>query len=214
MPCTTEQEALLACLVRREAKLAKIYSGGLVVFYDDANPCRFELTAHSMRELMEKCPLLIKGNVLPTGDGMKSRLEPVRQAYLTVTQDQPFNQNFSLVGMEGAVRAVFSELSKFFKWQADNRPQAERRTAETLAALSGPGQALPVDISESEVTRWMEADEYFKMVAHNRADVVDQGTFVRHMTFIESVLLRRLQPRAVPGLDALDALIKEGENGH
>jgi hypothetical protein len=34
------------------------------------------------------------------------------------------------------------------------------------------------------------------------------------MTFIEGVLLRRLQPQAVSELEALDALIQEAEDGH
>ncbi len=80
--------------------------------------------------------------------------------------------------------------------------------------LSGPGQALPVDISENEVAGWMEADSYFKMVAHNRQDDVNRDEFVHHMIFIEGVLLRRLQPTAVEDLDALDALVREGEHGH
>jgi hypothetical protein len=214
MPTTTEQEALVASLERRSTKLARIYRGGLVVLFDEQNPCRFELAAHSIRELMEKCPLLINGEVLSTGDGMKNRIAPVRQAYLLVTREQGFNETSPVKASEGAVRAVFVELGKFFKWEVANRPQAEKRTAEILTALSGPGQALPVDISDNEVARWMEADEYFKMVAHNRQETVNRDEFLRHLAFIEQVLLRRLQPRAVAELDALDALIREGENDH
>jgi hypothetical protein len=211
---TTEQEALFGSLARRSAKLAKIYRGGLAVLFDEQNPCRFELAAHCMRELMEKCPLLIGSDVLSSGDGMKNRLGPVRQAYLTVARDQGFNESSSLAGVEGPLRAVLMELARFFKWQDDNRPKAEKRIAETLATLSGPGPSLPVDISDNEVNRWMEADDYFHMVAHNRQDTVNRDEFLRHMTFIESILLRRLQPRAVAGHDALDALIQEGESGH
>jgi len=211
---TTQQEARFGSLARRSAKVAKIYRGGLAVLFDEQNPCRFELAAHSMRELMEKCPLLIGGDVLSTGDGMKNRLGPVRQAYLTVTRDQGLNESFPLAGLEGPLRAVLMELARFFKWQDDNRPKAEKRIAETLTALSGPGQALPVDIFDNEVNRWMEADDYFHMVAHNRQDVVSRDEFLHHMTSIESILLRRLQPRAVAGHDALDASIQEGESGH
>ena len=164
---------------------------------------------------MEKCPLLTGGDVLSSGgDGMKNRLGPVRQAYLTVTMDQGFSESSLLAGLESPVRAVLMELTRFFKWQDDNRPKTETRIAETLAALSGPGQPLPVDVFDDEVSRWLEADGYFHMVAHNRQDTVNQGEFLRHMTFIESVLLRRLQPRAVAGHETLDALIQEGENDH
>lgn len=214
MPITSEQEALVACLTRRSAKLAKIYSGGLVVLFDENNRSRFELAAHSIRELIEKSPLLIHGGVVATGDGMKNRLDQVRRAYGVLTQGQGFNEKSSLSSSEDQVRTVILELSRYFEWETDNRPQASRRTAEMLSALSGPGQPLPVDISDNEVTRWMDADGYFKMVAHHRYDSVDRDEFLHHMGFIEKVLLRRLQPPAVPELDALDALIKEGEGGH
>jgi hypothetical protein len=214
MPPTTEQDALIACLARKNAKLAKIYSGGLAVLFDEKNPLRFELAAHALRELIEKSPLLINGEVVATGDGMKNRLDLLRRAYQMLTKGQGFNEKSPLPGSEDQVRAVILELSRYFEWEADNRPQARQRTARTLGALSGPGQALPVDISDNEVTRWMEADGYFKMVAHNRHDFVDRVEFVARMRFIERVLLRRLQPPAVPELDELDLLIKEGESDH
>jgi hypothetical protein len=214
MPSTSEQEALIACLARKSSKLAKIYRGGLAVFLDEGNPLRFELAAHAMRELIEKSPLLINEEVVVTGDTMKNRLEGVRRAYQMLTQGHGFNEKSPVSGAEDQVRAVILELSRYFEWEADNRPQARQRTARMLAALSGPGQALPVDVSDNEVARWMEADGYFKMVAHNRSDSVDRNEFVARMTYIERVLLRRLQPPGVPELDELDALIEEGESDH
>lgn len=209
MPSTTEQEALFAALASKETKLAKIYRGGLCVLYDEQNPSRLELAAHSMRELIEKCALLIGGEVLSTGDSMKNRLVTVRKAFDMVNKGQSFREN-SPVPLEGQL-ALIEELRKFFKWQDNNRPKFAKRVAETLAELSGPGQALPVDYAYSEVAGWMKADEYFKTVAHNRGTTVDHEEFLRHMMFIENVLLRRLRPRAIPALEVLDALIKEGE---
>jgi hypothetical protein len=86
MPAKSEQEALVACLARKNAKLAKIHSGGLTVFLDEGNPLRFELAAHAMRELIEKSPLLISEEFVATGDGMKNRLDQVRRAYQMLTQ--------------------------------------------------------------------------------------------------------------------------------
>jgi hypothetical protein len=213
MPPTTEQEALVASLARRSEKLARIYSGGLSVFYQEGNPGRFELAAHAMRELIEKSPILTGRQPTPQGDTMKNRIQAVKQAYLTM-KAQGFNETSPLDVAEGAVRRVLGELDKFFEWMEDNRPQTAKRTAEVLSELSGPGQALPVDISANEVARWMAADEYFKKVAHNGQDHVNENEFMVHMTFIENILLQRLQPPAVADLDVLDALVREAENGH
>jgi hypothetical protein len=83
-----------------------------------------------------------------------------------------------------------------------------------LGELSGPGHPLPVDVSDNQVARWMSADEYFKKIAHFGQDNVDPREFSSHMTFVENVLLLRLQPTAIADLDVIDALIREGENGH
>jgi hypothetical protein len=213
MPASKQQEDLVACLARRNAKLARIYKGGLIVLLDENNPSRFELVAHSMRELIEKISLLTTGEDWAHGDGM-SQLVPVRRAYEALTQGQGFNERFSLENSKEQVVTLILKLSGYFEWEAVNRPQLRKRIAQTLSALSGPGQALPVDVSENEVERWIRAYKYFNMVAHNRYDTVDRDDFVSNMTFIEKVLLSRLQPPAVPELDALDVLIQEGEDGH
>jgi hypothetical protein len=214
MSASKQQEGLVGCLAGRNAKLARIYKTSLLVLFDEDNPSRFELAAHCMRELIRNSPLLINAERLVTGDTMKSRLDEIRRTYRTLTQGQGFADDSSLSGLEAQVRAVIVAISRYLKWESDYRPQARKRTAATLSGLSGPGQALPVDISGDEVAGWMRADEYFKMVAHYSNETVDQNEFVRHMTLIEAVLLRRLQPPAVSELDALDALITEGEDGY
>jgi hypothetical protein len=212
MPASTQQEELVACLAGRNAKLARIYKGGLIVLFDENNPSRFELMAHSMRELIEKISLLI-GENWEHGDAL-NQLVPVRGTYEALTQGQGFNERLSLENSKEQVISLIRELSKYFEWEAVNRPQLRKRIAQTLSALSGPGQALPVDVSENEVGLWIKAYKYFNMVAHNRHDTIDHDDFMSNMTFIERVLLSRLQPPAVPELDALDALIKEGEDDH
>ena len=213
MPASRQQEDLVACLASRNAKLARIYKGGLTVLFDENNPSRFELVAHSMRELIEKISLLTTGEDWTHGDGL-GQLVPVRRAYEALTQGQGFNEHFSLENSKEQVVTLILKLSGYFEWEAVSRPQLRKRIAQTLSALSGPGQALPIDVSDNEVERWIAAYKYFNMVAHNRYDTIDRSDFVNKMTFIEKVLLSRLQPPAVPELDALDVLIKEGEGGH
>ncbi|MCL5670062.1 MAG: hypothetical protein M1423_02005 [Acidobacteria bacterium] len=161
---------------------------------------------------MDKSPILAGQGAIPQGDSMKRRIQPVKQAYLAVMA-QGFNETSPLDAAEGLLRAVIGALGRFFEWMEENRPQAARRTAQMLSDLSGPGQPLPVDISDNEVARWMAADRYFKKVAHHGQEHVNENEFIVHMTFVENVLLQRLQPPAVDDLDALDALVREGEHG-
>lgn len=213
MSASKQQEELVACLASRNTRLARIYKGGLNVLFDQNNPARFELVAHALRELVEKISLLATNEEWEHGDGMH-QLVPVRQTYEALTQGQEFSESFSLENSREQIITLIRQLSKYFEWESVNRPQLRKRIAQTLSALSGPGQALPVDVFENEVERWIKAYKYFNLVSHNRYDNIDQNEFINHMTFIEKVLLSRLQPQAVPELDALDELIKEGESGH
>ena len=86
-------------------------------------------------------------------------------------------------------------------------------TAQMLSDLSGPGPAVPIDIFNDIVARWLAADEYFKDVAHHQRNNVNEAEFATHMTFIENFLLQRLQPQAIADQDVIDALIAEAEHG-
>ncbi len=179
---------------------------------DDKNPCRYELAAHSIREVMEKCPLLAGAAPFGSGDSISNRLKKVRIAYAVATRGHEIGEGSASDARDSASLALVRELDAFFEWQDENRPQARKRIAQTLAALSGPVLALPTDIAEGEVNGWMEADDYLKKAAHHGDDNINQQEFLRHVNFVERVLLRRLQPRAAEQRDALDALIREAEN--
>ena len=112
------------------------------------------------------------------------------------------------------VRKVLTRLSTFFNWMDNNRPSLEKETAEMLSDLSGPGIPVPMDISDATVAGWMAADGYFKRVAHHGEEHVSEDEFLGHMTFVEKVLLQRLQPRAIADLDDIDALVAEAEHGN
>jgi hypothetical protein len=212
MPRTAEQNELVASLARRSERLAGIYDAGLCVLYQEDNHGRLPLVAHSMRELIEKCPTLTGRQPATQGDNMKNRFQPVKQAYLRL-KGQGFTEASPLDAVEGAVREVMGKLDRFLEWMEENRPQLEKRTAQMLGDLSGPGPAVPIDIFNDIVARWLAADQYFKDVAHHQRNNVNDAEFVTHMTFIETFLLQRLQPRAIADQDAIDALISEAEHG-
>jgi hypothetical protein len=204
-----EQKELHSRLHSRSAMLGDIYLGGLLILLDEKNPTRYQLAAHSFRELLAKCPELT-GNRVAYGDGMKQRLVPVRKAFTSLKQvfgtkpnppnDDPANVRFLLVSLE-----------EFFAWESSNRAAVRKKVAMVLAQLAGPGPALPSDIVEEEISAWMDSDDYFKLVAHHKT-VAQPEEFVARLFSIENVLLRRLQPRPVSDLDEIDRLIREAEH--
>jgi len=193
--------------------MARIYLGGLRVLADEDNPCKYELAAHSVRELMRSCPVLAGFESFRSGDSMTKRLENVRTAYQVALQNQNLIER-APDDPEDAENALVRELGKFFRWQDEKNPQVRTRVAETLAALSGPVLALPSDIAKGEVDGWMKAWKYLNKTAHHGDDAIVHEEFLRHVNLVEGILLRRLRPRVVEQHDALDALIREGEGGN
>jgi hypothetical protein len=212
MPRSTEQSELISCLARRSERLARIYDAGLRVLHQEDNPGRLPLVAHSMRELIEKCPTLTGRQPITQGDTMANRVQPVKEAYRQLKR-QGFTEASPLDAVEGAVREVLGRLDAFLEWMQENRPQASKRTAQMLSDLSGPKPAVPIDIFNDTVARWLAADEYFKDVSHHRRNNINEVEFTTHMSFIESCLLQRLRPQAIADQDAIDALIAEAEHG-
>ena len=205
-----EQKQLYEKMCSRSEALGKIYWGGLVVLADQANPTRYQLAAHSFREMLAKCPELT-GNPVIYGEGMKQRLAPVRKAFACLKKVKPFTSETETTDDMESMLSLVDSLDQFFAWETANRPTARKQLGIVLAQLAGAGPALPSDIVEEDISGWMNSDEYFKLVAHHKT-TVQHEEFIEHLFIVENVLLRRLQPRPVSDLDEIDRLIREGES--
>jgi hypothetical protein len=204
-----QQGVVVEQLRRRSAEIADMYYGGLCSFADEKNPLRLPLAAHAFREVMTHCSRLA-GESVVFGDGMKSRLKPVREAF------QEWKQTSSVAAGSAATIAGLSEdlrdaLEAFFDWQEQNRPEKRKETALMLTQLAAPAPALPSDVVAGEISTWMEVHEYFDLVAHSKHKTKPEE-FVNRLFLVEDILLRRLQPRPVSDLDEIDALLAEADD--
>jgi hypothetical protein len=204
-----EQKILLDTLSRRSTPLGEIYLGGLKIFMDDANPFRHQLAAHAFRELIDHLAKST-GAVVVKGDGTRSRLVPVRKAFVALTEANGLTNDLSR-DLSGLSEALNVELRKFFSWQYDNQPERRLKTAVMLTQLAGPGPALPSDVIGDEISSWVRSHDYFNSVAHG-GKRAERDEFVSKLYSVEDILLRRVNPRPLSDLDEIDALIQEGNN--
>ncbi len=206
-----EQGALLEHLRHRSTSIADIYFGGLQIFADETNPYRFQLAAHAFRELIAHCARLTGGSVI-FGDNMKTRLDPVKKAFIALKQAGTLapDPTSNPTGMSDVLNEA---LDAFFDWSDKYHPGNRKKTALMLTQLAGAGPALPSDVVADEISGWMNSDEYFKKVAHNGRRA-ERDEFVGKLFVIEDILLRRMQPRPVSDLDEIDALLAEGDNAN
>ena len=199
-----EQNTLLAALERREPDIAAKYYGGLRSLADEGNPFRLQLAAHAFREVLAHL-VILTGQSVVFGDGMKNRIKPVKKAFVAWR-----NARSSAPGLVGISEALESALGDYFEWEDRNRPDFRKKTAMMLTQLAGPVAALPSDVVGDEISAWMEIDAYFKLVAHStHRTTVD--ALVNKLFIVEDILLRRLTPRPVTDLDEIDALLAEDD---
>jgi hypothetical protein len=161
-----QQSVLIEQLKRRSPEIADMYYGGLCSFADEKNPLRLPLAAHAFREVMTHCARLAGESVI-FGDGMKSRLKPVKEAFKVWKQT-----NAVAAGTSGTIVGLSEELldalKAFFDWQDQNRPEKRYETALMLTQLAAPAPALPSDVVAAEISTWMEVHQYFDLVAHSK----------------------------------------------
>lgn len=160
-----EQGALLEHLKRRSTSIADIYFGGLRTFSDEANPYRFQQSAHAFRELIAHAKRLTGGTVV-FGDNMKQRLVPVKKAFVALKQASSLSPD-PTSNPTGVSDKLNEALEAFFEWSDKYHSENRKQTALLLSQLAGAGLGLPSDVVADEITSWMSSDEYFKRVAHN-----------------------------------------------
>jgi len=202
-----EQGELIERLKRRGPEIADMYYGGLCSFADEKNPFRLPLAAHAFREVMTHCARLT-GESVVFGDGMKSRIKPVREAFQAWKQTSAADSTATMVGMSDDLRDA---LEAFFDWEEQNRPKKREETALMLTQLAGPAPALPSDVVTGEISTWMDVHGYFDLVAHSKHRTKPE-VFLNKLFLLEDILLRRLQPRPVTDLDEIDALLAEADD--
>jgi hypothetical protein len=200
-----EQNALLDQLKRRSESIADIYFGGLRAFADETNPYRFQLAAHSFREVLSHAPRLTGGTVA-FGDNMKQRLKPVRKAFMALKQSNTLapDPTRNVTGMSDELN---EELDNFFDWADKYHSENRKKVALLLSQLAGAGPALPSDVVADEISDWVNSHQFFNGVAHNTFRA-ERDQFLGKLYTVEDILLRRMQPRPVSDLDEIDALLK------
>ena len=199
-----QQRALFGALAEKEHRLATIYRGALGVLADAKNPDRFALTAHGIRELMEKLPvyldLPVKQN--PPSLGMKVREFAECWDRLKYVSSRESNSD--------DVDRFLRKSDEFFEWFESDRPSRRQSVQTMLRGLDPGGSTLPEPIENLQIAAWQKCDSFFQSVSHHRKSCKEED-FRRWLGVLEAFLLDRLRPRTFADQDEILSIIKEGE---
>jgi len=207
---TGQQRALLQALKQKEAALAVMYRGGLIVLADVSNPDRFSLSAHAMRELMEKLPKYLDVSTKAQQERLKDKVYEVGQSFHGMQQRTGcFNASAGWDGaIDGHLRRFLLRLVKFFDWFAAHHPRRRDELHGVLVRLDGSGRALPASLASLNLDAWEKMRDFFVNVAHHRKPG-DEEEFRLWLDALERFLLDRLVPRTFEDFADIDALLGE-----
>jgi hypothetical protein len=203
---TGYRQALFEALRRRDPRVANFYSGALVVIAGRGNPEAIFQAAHSIREMLEKAPLLVGAASAPS-QRLNDKLAPLRAKFKKVKPN--LNEDGSWQsGSENKIAKLLRDLRELCDWMDANLQQRKAQMRTLLRSLTGPGILLPSDVEEAELDELMELKEYFTNLAHHGFSATEEEFYNRLMQ-AETILLRKLNPEPSADFEAIDALLQE-----
>lgn len=207
------QLTLLHALQQQQSELAQMYLGALLVLQDNANPDSIPLSAHGVRELMEKLPETLDVPMKAHKERMGDKVQGLYQRWKATFQGSGSVANGEWLGeIDVPLRLLLKALNEFLNWYATHHPRMREEIGRVLRRLDAPGGALPPTVEDANIALWRDMRTFFVDVAHHRLDPEAQE-FRRRLGDLELFLLDRLHPRTFEDFRTIDELLEEAAHG-
>jgi hypothetical protein len=211
MQFTGQQHTLYKDLSGKDAELADMYFGALIVAKQGNNPDRFSHSAHGIRELMEKLPRYYDVEIKEQKTTLNSKVHELQQTCQPLIEKvNKCNPDKPEEKPDGYLNKIKISVESFLSWFDKHHPTRKAEIAKTLQKLDGAGRAMPQPLEKLNVQYWDEMRDYFQAVAHHGKKPAEQE-YGQWLDAFERFLLDRLHPRTFSDFDELDKLIQEGE---
>lgn len=211
-----QQFALYEALAEKDARLASMYWGSLLVFRQSENPDLLALAAHGLRELMEKIPRYLDLPVARKTYGEKSPSLKEKVNHLHLSWRDAKQHVQSLLNpiwsgtLDRSVRTFLKRTLDFFIWHEKERPTRKQQTAKVLRDLDPMKISLPESIELIRIKEWEEHHDYFERVAHH--DIRPSAeAFASRLAALEQILRDCFRPHTFEDFAEIDRIIREGE---
>ena len=205
------QLELFNILTEKDEQLADMYKGAIVVLSQGSNPDRIALAAHDIRELLEKFPRLANVPMVAHKESLTPKVRELEDIWRNESSRTECFDNPGWSGtIDGPLVKILKKLEEFFQWFEEHQPRRKVEITETFRGLDNYSYELPQTIEDSNVRRWREFQDFFVSVAHHGKLPEDQE-FMERLNKLEDILLDLLHPEPVEDLEAIDNIIREGE---
>jgi len=188
-----------------------MYLGSLLVIRQMENPDLLALTAHGLRELMEKLPRYLDLPVAAKPPSLKEKVRNLLQSWGNAAKHSPCLLNPAWSGtIDGSLQKFLKRAQEFFAWFEGEHPTRRQQTAKVLRSLDPMGRPLPAPIEQLRIEEWDKCHDYFEEVSHHTI-LSSQEDFTSWLAVLECFLLDRLRPRTFEDHTEIDRIISEGE---
>ncbi len=208
----------MAILVRQAPPLAELYESALIMLYQEPLPARVRLICHAVREIGNRLPYYVAGEVTGTRLHYKDRLD--RIAKLFESDELPTDGSLPAAPVTGGEpvpalppgniiipETAYRGFAELLRDHAETSNVGRQRAASMFEALE-PEAEDTSQLVEPGIRRWLSVVDWFMGRVHDSGeanDIYDHEIEQRFAAF--EAVLASLVGGFYPTLDELDDVL-------
>jgi len=204
---TGRQQLVYRSLSESSDSVGVLYECALRVLGDEANPGRFFLSAHSVREMMGELPKVLALPVFADQGRLGDQVNALEPIWNGTFKSRCHNDGDWTGEIDRPLQKLMKSLNKFFKWWKESRPKRRDVAAGLFRQADPSGLSLPEALERMRVDRWLALHGYFVEVAHRSPTLSDE--FQGRLDELEQILLDTLYRQPSADLSAIDDILGE-----
>jgi hypothetical protein len=205
---TGHQQLIHDSLAQMSLEMADLYEAALRVCWDEGNPSRFVLAAHSIREMTGNLPKVLDLPVLGETGRLGDQVDGLEKVWDGATKSGCHQQGRWSGGIDEPLRNLLQKIPELFEWRKKNRPRRRLVAARMFRGTDPAGLPLPETLEQKRVKSYLDLHDYFVGVAHRGATTSPE--FAAKLEALERILLDSLRRTPSEDLSAIDRILEEG----
>jgi hypothetical protein len=205
---TGHQQLIHVSLAQKSQEMAYLYETAVRVCWDEGNPGRFMLAAHSIREMTGSLPKVLDLPVLGETGRLGDQVDALQKVWDGATKSGSHQQGKWTGDIDGPLRILLQKISELFEWRKQNRPKRRLVAVKMFRGTDPAGLPLPETLEQKRAKSYLDLHDYFVGVAHRGATTPEE--FAAKLEALQRILLDSLCRTPSEDLSAIDRILDEG----
>ena len=185
--------------------LSRWYLGALNTVSDKHNSDRFSQAAHSLRELIEKLPLVIHESDVQVG--MYDVTSHRRDIYNRLQKDRiRYADGWSSQVIDPQLSNTLKKVENYFK--SVQRPSRREKIQKSVASVDPLVHQLDKSIQESKLDQILQVWQELEQIAHHRR-TPQASEFEESLRSLEAIILDLLAPKTAQDQNEIQSILSQ-----